>query len=165
MKRNIKFVFVLVILCILLGVYFYFKTNQTKKNISQVENWDLYQEINKQNLEYDIFGDPNECVQVDGFNKEFADFKKQANIGSIKQFLYNEVLTLTITPNYNNWSNEKFLALGADNGAFCSAGGLMPLHAYADKLLWSTGCGGVMNARSIKCTEAEQATLDYFSKK
>lgn len=165
MKRNITFVFVLVILCILLGMYFYFKQNGIKNNISQVENWDLYQEINKQNLEYDIFGDPNECVQVDGFNKEFADFKKQANIGIIKQFLYNEALTLTITPNYNNWSNEKFLAFGADNGAFCSVGGLMPLHAYADKLLWSTGCGGVMNAYSIKCTEAEQATLDYFLKK
>ena len=99
------------------------------------------------------------------------DFKKQANQGSIKQFLYSGAFALTITPNYNNWSNEKFLAFGADNGAFCSAGGHGPLHAYTDKLLWSAGCStGMMPDEStpgykdfIKCTEAEQAIADYFN--
>ena len=143
-----------------------------ENNIGQIENWSLYKEINKQSLGYDIFGDPNECAQVDGFNKEFADFKKEANFGSIKQFLYNGAFVLTITPNYNNWSNEKFLAFGADNGAFCSAGGLGPLHAYEDKLLWSNDCStGMMPDESapgykdfIKCTEAEQAIETYFAK-
>lgn len=172
MKKSIKFIFVLVILLILLGLYFYFNKKQTKNNISQIENWGLYKEINKQNLGYDIFGDPEECVQTEGFNKEFADFKKQANQGSIKQFLYGGVFTLTITPNYNHWSNEKFLAFGADNGAFCSVGNLSPVRAYEDKLLWNMPCSSGMMPDSntpgytdfIKCAEAEQAIVEYLLK-
>ena len=137
------------------------------QNISQIENWSLYKEINKQNLEYDVFGDPNNCAQEPNFNQEFAKFKATANQGSIKKFVYNGVLELAITPNYNNWTNEKFLAFSTDNGAFCGMGGFFPLQAYSDRLLWSGGCGPKTFseediANSIKCEKIDQAVFDYF---
>lgn len=167
-----KLVAILVILLFVLAFYLYFRQNQTKDNINQIANWSVYQEVTDQSLKANIFGDPNECEQVENFNQEFADFKKQAKQGSIKQFLYNGALNLTITPNYNNWTNDQFLAFGADSGALCSAGGPGPLHAYADKLLWSTGCStGVMPEKNapgykdfMKCIETEQMIEDYFSK-
>lgn len=142
-----------------------------ENNLSQIENWGLYQEVKSQSLKASIFSDPDECAQVEGFNQEFAYFKKQANLGSIKQFLYNGVLSLTITPNYNNWTNDQFLALSSDNGAFCSVGNLSPMHAYEDKLLWNLPCSsGAMPGENdpsykdfIKCTEAEQEIVDYFN--
>jgi hypothetical protein len=143
-----------------------------ENNLSQIEDWNLYQEITDKSLKANILGDHDECVQVEGFNQEFADFKKQANRGSIKQFLYDGVLSLAITPNYNNWTNDQFLALSADNGAICSVGHLSPVRAYEDKLLWNLPCSsGAMPEKDdptytdfIKCTEAEQTALEYFSK-
>lgn len=95
----------------------------------QIENWSLYQE--------------NASVQVGTGkcgNQEFDNFLDQANAGSRKTLNLNG-LTLVVTPNYNNWSNEKFVAFNNDSTAICGAGGYYPLHAYSDKLLWRGVCG------------------------
>lgn len=96
----------------------------------QIENWSLYEE--------------NTSVQVGAGkcgNQEFENFLVQANAGSRKTFdLYG--LTLVITPNYNNWSNQKFLDFNNDNTAICDVGGYYPLQAYSDKLLWRGVCSG-----------------------
>ncbi|MBI5071805.1 hypothetical protein HZB93_02855 [Candidatus Falkowbacteria bacterium] len=95
----------------------------------QVENWSLYQE--------------NTGVQVGSgkcSNQEFNSFLDQANSGSRKTLnLYGVILV--VTPNYNSWTNEKFVGFGNDNTAFCNVGGFSPLRAYSDKLLWVGGCG------------------------
>lgn len=159
----------IILIALLFWFTFYFRQNQTQDNLSQIENWSLYQEITNSNEKFVGAGD---CSQAKNFNQEFADFKKQASLGSIKQFLYNGVLVLVITPNYDNWTNEKFLAFNSDGGAICSAGGRYPLKAYADKLLWITSCStGVMLEEDspaytdfIKCTEAKQVIEAYFAK-
>ncbi|MFH2136265.1 MAG: hypothetical protein ABII19_01330 [Patescibacteria group bacterium] len=95
----------------------------------QVENWSLYKE--------------NTGVQVGSgkcSNQEFNSFLDQANADSRKTLNLNGVI-LVVTPNYNNWTNEKFVGFGNDNTAFCNVGGFSPLHAYSDKLLWIGGCG------------------------
>lgn len=88
--------------------------------------------------------------------------------------MLNGALELVITPNYDHWNNEKFLSFNAsDSGAFCGAGGIYPLHAYEDKLLWTQGCStGVMLEENqpgyesfMKCVEVEPLVNDYFKMK
>ncbi|MFA5413285.1 MAG: hypothetical protein WC348_01975 [Patescibacteria group bacterium] len=97
--------------------------------VDQVENWSLYKE------------NTSVLVGVKCSNQEFNSFIDQANTGSRKTLNLNG-LTLVVTPNYNNWTNEKFVGFSNDNTAFCNVGGFGPLHAYSDKLLWEGGCGG-----------------------
>lgn len=169
-KKNKILIISITVIIILIAFLLYQKMEEDK--LSQIEDWNLYQEITDKSLKANLFGDPDECVQVENFNQEFVDFKKQANRGSIKQFLYDGVLEFVITPNYDNWTNAQFLALSADNGAICSVANFVPVRAYEDKLLWNLPCSsGAMPGENesaykefIKCTVAEQAALEYFSK-
>lgn len=95
---------------------------------SEIENWSLYKE------------NPNVKVGAGKCgNQEFENFLNRANSGSRKTLVLNG-LTLVITPNYDNWSNEEFMDFNNDNTAFCEVGGFYPLHAYPDELLWRGAC-------------------------
>lgn len=138
------------------------KKNQEKYLMSQIENWDFYQEIT----------DPQEksfiCYDCTT-NKEYLDYNSKAKKGSVKKLMLNGQLSLYITPNYLNWSNEKFFSFSSDPTAVCCIGN-SPLKAYPDKLLWRGGCSGGMAPLEnspiynnyLKCLEAENAVNDYF---
>lgn len=138
-----------------------FKSNE----ISFIENFSLYDEFreNKEN----IFG-------ADCGNDEFNNLKSLAKEGSVKQLFLPGGFQLVLTPNYYNWSNDKFLGFNnPDSGAFCGAGGIFPLYAYKDNLLWSGSCSsGFMPSPDeagyedfMNCLESEEMVIEYFENK
>lgn len=112
-----------------------------------IENWSLYTT------------DSSIKVGADrGDNQEFNNFLDQANNGDRKVLVLNGS-TFVTTPNYSNWSNEKFVDFNK-NGAMSGAGGIYALHAYSDKLLWwQAGCGGVAPDKDDPNYVAEMAAL------
>jgi hypothetical protein len=112
-----------------------------------IEDWSLYTVDNSIKVGADR-----------GENQEFNNFLDQANSGERKVLVLNG-LTFVITPNYSNWSNEKFVDFNK-NGAMGGVGGIYALHAYSDKLLWwQSGCGGVAPDKDDPNYVAEMAKL------
>ncbi|MDD5566959.1 MAG: hypothetical protein PHH01_02075 [Patescibacteria group bacterium] len=128
---------------------------------SQIENWSLYQE------------DPSVVVGGTGDcgSRAFTEFYEQINAGSKKILRLNNALELVITPNYNQLTNEQFLAYNEDDQLICVAGAIYPFRAYTDKLLWkgvcSTGAIPPENSNSYqvfaKCQEADEIVEAYFN--
>lgn len=130
-------------------------TSQTTTSLkSQVENWASYTEVTdpaqKEEVGTGSCG-PNE-------NKEFAQNREKTKTGWYKSLNINRV-KLVITPNYFNWSNEKFLAFNKDETAICGAGGLYPLHAFSDKLLWSGSCGTGVYYQGVEDCEKTRSAI------
>lgn len=151
------------ILCVVLLIIFRDKLNTAEGNKNtalqnQIEDWSLY----KQNDEVQVGA--GKCG-----NTKFEVFLDQANSGERRILYLNDTLQLITTPNYNHWTNEDFLAFLSDESAFCSAGGIYPLKAYPDRLLWRGVCttgkipdeGTREYADYQKCIEAEKI-LDIF---
>jgi hypothetical protein len=119
---------------------------------SLIENWSNYQEIadiNEKKVGTDSCGVND--------NKEFAQIREKTKTGYYK-ILKIDKATLAITPNYFNWSNKKFLSFKKDETALCGVGGVYPLHAFTDKLLWiSYGCGGVYYPGIEDCDKTASA--------
>ena len=137
------------------------KTTANKADvIAKLENWSLYQPSDA------------EVGTGDCGNKEFTDFLKKANSGSKFGYSING-LELVYTPNYNNWSNEKFVGFNKNEmKAVCDAGGIYPAHAYADKLLWLGVCStGALpddpkEQRAVYlCDDTRTIVDDYFGNK
>jgi len=135
--------------------------NRERPLTDQIENWSLYQEDSEITV-----GGTGDCG-----NAEYTEFFKKVNSGSRKVLLLNNVLELVITPNYEEITNEQFLAWNSDDTAICVAGGIYPYYAYKDKLLWkgvcSTGYIPPENSSDYQrfqdCLEAEEAVEKYFS--
>lgn len=80
-------------------------------------------------------------------------------------------LKLVWTSNWPKWNNEKFTGFNDDPTAFCGAGGVYPLKAYGDKLLWmgvcSSGMAPAPNEHGYeelrRCEGARQMVEEYFS--
>jgi len=136
---------------------------------NQIENWDLYNEI--ENSENKWVG-AGLCE-----NEEFKDVLIKAKSGSMKILKLNDELDLVITPNYKGWSTKKFVAFNNDPTAICAAGGRYPMHAYSDKLLWvevcTTGFSPEVTSsiykewkeRQIRCEKARKVVTNFFEKK
>lgn len=165
-KKIITIVGLYLMIFCFIGLYYFIFVNNRKVNpiIKQIENFSLYQEINDQAKKY---------LGEDCANEEFNQFKKIVEQGSLKQLILPGGFEVIITPNYNHWSNEKFLSfLTAQPEAFCAAGGVYPLHAYKDKLLWAGSCstGRMLEvedpgyAEFVKCTATEEIINNYFKK-
>ncbi|MDQ5938955.1 MAG: hypothetical protein QG603_489 [Patescibacteria group bacterium] len=163
-KINKKYLLIIVvIILILVASYFIYVSNKkTNPIIKQVENFSRYQEIT----------DPAEkYLGEDCANQEFNQFKKIVLSGSMKELILPGGLRVVMTPNYNQWSNEKFLSFNTiQPEAFCSAGGIYPLEAHKDNLLWAGVCStGRMPEQEdpgysefIKCLETEEIINGYF---
>lgn len=171
MKIN-KLIFIVILFLLILlsyGIIKYFQFVNDKKLesnlIKQIEDWNYYQEITDQIEKTSYFTLPD-CSA----NQEFKDFNLKAVQGEVKVFKLNGALPLVLTPNYFNWGNEKFLSFSSDPTAVCYAGGIYPLKAYQDKLLWRESCStGALPAENtlaykdfLKCQEAEQVLNEYF---
>lgn len=177
MKNKILFTILFLIIALLLtscGAN-NIDNNKTQENInkesslnndeikSQIENWSLYQEVTNESEKIVGSGD---CTT----NEEFNNYVNKTKQGSFKRLMLNGALELVITPNYDNWTNEKFLAFSNDSTAICAAGGIYPLKAYQDKLLWrgicSTGAIPPTNSPAYgdfqKCTITEEILNEYF---
>lgn len=130
---------------------------------SQIEQWDLYQQMKG------ITIGTGRCPNMDQNFQLVVDFV--AENGARRQVL-NGGLELVVTPNPLGWSNETFLAFNDDESAICAAGGVYPLHAYPDKLLWkgvcSTGAEPELGspARELfdRCVAAEGVVDRYFAR-
>jgi len=157
------FLIILAVILVLFAIYFMFLDDKkTDPIIKQIENFSLYQEIS----------DPAEkFLGEDCANEEFNKFKKIVLSGSMKKMILPGDLRAVITPNYNQWSNEKFLSFNTiQPEAFCFAGGTYPLHAYKDYLLWMGSCSaGVMlepedsgYAEFVECAETEEIINAHF---
>lgn len=79
----------------------------------------------------DKFLGTGECMT----NPEFLDLIAQAQDGEIKKLVINNQ-EFVITPNYENWPNEKFVGFNQDETAICAVGGRYPLEIYDDQLIW-----------------------------
>lgn len=138
------------------------ETQNTKTPLEdQIEQWNLYKE------------NPDGVVGTgDCGNKTIENFLHKINSGSRKEFNLNGAMRLVMTPNIENITNEQFQSMNSLDGAFCAVGGLYPLKAYPDKLLWYEGsCGGRIPDKFDpeynlyqKCLDAERA-IDLFLEK
>lgn len=143
-----------VILIVVAGNYFYYrKTNQNQ--LAQIESWDKYQEIVDS---ADKFIGAGDCG-----GQEFNKFKQQTVLGSMKKITLPGNLDLIITPNYDHWTNNQFLALISDSNAICAAGGRYPLKAYIDKLLWIGVCDTGVESES-QCQKSAEIVNGYYAK-
>lgn len=132
--KNHKKIYLLLSLVLLVAVfiiYFFIKNN--KKQQYAVYNWNLYQNIT--DLE-DKFLGTGDCMT----NPEFLALITRAQAGEMKKIVHKDVQEFIITPNYENWSNEKFIGFNQDETAICAAGGRYPYKAFSDKLLWKGAC-------------------------
>lgn len=131
-----------------------FTTPATSDLKSQVENWANYIEITDPTQKEEVGAGscgPNE-------NQEFTQVREKIKTGSYKKLVIGGV-RLVITPNYSKWSNEKFLAFNKDETAICGAGGLYPLHAFSDKLLWSGSCGTGVYYQGVEDCEKTRSAI------
>lgn len=125
-----------------------------KTNFQQlIISWDLYKEIEttKKSITFPYSSDNN-------YNKlgdKLYDFTQKLINGSVKEIIISKKnlstilgdhqYTFYITPNYEQWSNEKF---NEENFIpMTGIGDPAPAYAYPDKLVWTTAypssCGGV----------------------
>ncbi|MDP2812145.1 MAG: hypothetical protein Q8O32_00440 [bacterium] len=162
-KKVLKIVLIFLIVIILVTAYFLLTKKKRNNIIEMVENFELYQEITDPDER--SFG--KDC----NANEEFNQFKKIMELGSMKKLVLPGGMQVMITPNYNRWSNKKFLSFNTvDPDAFCGAGGTYPLHAYKNQLLWKQACStGAMPEPDapgyqefMKCIETEEAIVNYF---
>ena len=134
---------------------FKFMSSTSVDIIKKVENWSLYTTTS-------LNVGTGDCG-----NKDFESFLHRTNNGS-KKAQTIDGLTLIYTPNYLNWSNQKFVDFNKDGTAFCGVGGIYPLHAYADKLLWMDNCGGVLpddfveRQKVLTCEQTEKVIKNNF---
>lgn len=153
---NMKFflIVIIVLAVFFLGGYFYLQ--QVNQGLSvQIENWSLYQEIVDP---ADKFVGSGDCG-----GQEFSQFKQKASLGSIKKLFLPGNLDLIITPNYDNWTNDQFLALISDSSAICAAGGRYPLKAYPDTLLWSGVCSTGVESEN-QCQKSAEMINRYYKR-
>lgn len=115
-------------------------------------NWAFYKEIttSEKNTSFNTFGSfwTSSLKQGD----TLYDFSQKIIKGSVKKLTINKSnlntilgnyeYTFYLTPNYEKWSNEKFVE--KDLVPLTGIGDLSPVYAYSDKLIWSTSlnCGG-----------------------
>lgn len=115
-----------------------------------ITSWDLYQEISDSERNLAFFGANNYWPGWVEPTNEFYGFAQKIIKGSVKKLtidknnlssiLGGEIFLFYITPNYENWSNEKFTSNSEKIG---NTKGFFPVHAYTDKLIWFTypDCG------------------------
>lgn len=115
-----------------------------------ITSWGLYQEITDVERNLAFFSADNYWPgQVDSTSENYA-FAQKIIKGSVKKLtidknnfssiLGGEIFLFYITPNYENWSNEKFTS---NLERLDNIKGFFPVYAYADKLIWFTypDCG------------------------
>jgi hypothetical protein len=124
---------------------------------SQVENWNSYKAVSDP---------PSKIVGTDSCgpseDQEFAQVRQKVIGGWYKEFVYKN-LKLIITPNFSNWTNSKFTAFNQNELAICGAGGVYPLHAFPDKLLWFQSCGaGVDTPEARQCDQTLQEVTNLY---
>jgi hypothetical protein len=124
---------------------------------AQIENWNLYVKDTAVKVGTGNCG-----------NKEFEALLWKANSG-VRMAQNLDGVKLVYTPNTSKISNEQFVAFATDSTAICEAGGINPVYAYADKLLWASGCGGMMPRpdepgylETLKCVVAEETLMNHF---
>ena len=118
--------------------------------INELEDWDSYRKISGAGLSGDW---------CEGNDDDFQTLLDMSNSNSAFYKIINN-LWIMYTPNYLNWSNEKF----NDNG-FCKLGADFPLYAYPDRLIWTISCGGVYDVETETCSEARKVIEEYYDNK
>lgn len=129
--------------------------------LSQVENWDLYK------ADANAFLGAGKCK-----DKEFNALLADVNENERKSLEING-LKFVFTPNDEKLTDKEFSVYRNDENAMCEAGGIAPLRAYADKLLWSGICGaGTAPAEGEpgyedyqKCRDVEIEINNFFGVK
>lgn len=96
---------------------------------TKIESWGDYQELIKQGIV--SLSDPCYGADMDTYNALNTEYQN-----SWIKTNQVEGASFMITPNYFNWTNDRFLSLKIG----CSAVPTTPLRAYPDKLLWITSC-------------------------
>lgn len=91
--------------------------------IIKISDTSLYKKDN------DVFVGTGKCG-----NKEFETLLDKANSGEKKSQIIDGI-KIVMTPNYSNWTSEKFKAFGKDKTAICEFG-YVPLDIYGGDLLW-----------------------------
>lgn len=130
----------------------------TQDVINKLENWSIYKSST-------LHVGTGDC----GGN-EFEGKLNQLNSGMRYSQEINGLILL-YTPNYSKWSNEKFVSFNAGDNNVCGTGGIYPLHAYTDKLLWVSSCGGVLpedpeKAQKVRdCGATSKIIDDYYNGK
>jgi len=126
-KHKTKLIIVAVVLIIVIGGAGWYFCRPACTLVGQIEDWKSYKVDNEVIVGADVCND-----------KAFTAFLKKTNKGDRQVKTVNGV-QLVITPNYDNWSNQDFLNKVK---SFCSGGGIYPIAAIKDKLLWSSDCSG-----------------------
>lgn len=122
----------------------------------KLDDWSVYRPMTDIN---DKWIGSDECG-----SQEFAAFKKAANVGPMYRLVLPGELELVWTPNYDHWSNDKFLAFGEDDTAICAVGGRYPLKGYPDKLLWRTSCGSGVDYSGLDTCESSLNKIEEYFK-
>lgn len=125
----------------------------------QIENWDQY-----------LADTTVEVGTGDCGNADFTAALAELNAGERKLFKLNGELPLVLTPNPKNWTEADFAVFVDDENKICAAGGVYPVRAFPDKLLWAGVCGtgaepqnDAERAQLEQCLLAEEAISEYYA--
>ena len=129
---------------------------------AQIEDWSRYAVDDTV-----VLGTSEECEGTSAFTELLVSL----GAGEKRTQLLNDGLTLVTTPNPTGLETETFVAFRDDDTAYCSAGGIYPLRAYDDRLLWSGVCSTGTEPEAdtpahdafLRCEEARAAVSWYFA--
>jgi len=178
-KKYLAAITVVVLFLVILGGYAFYK-NISKDKLSlnesleleirqtienNIENWPLYEKI--ADKQYKKFGNDQVCSASIKGNPDFMSYLQQAENGETYKLDLTHGAYLVYTPNYNNWNNEKLFSFGVGDMRICSAGWLIPLYAYSDKIVWGniTCSDGVLSQEFESCLKITQIIMGYFTTK
>jgi hypothetical protein len=130
--------------------------------VAHYENWQRYTQMAQSST--DLFG-TGDCGEG-----PFQDLEKKADLGDKYSLDLPGNVQLIWTPNYNDLTNAQFTAFLNDPNAICGVGGIYPLKAYPNKLLWYPGgCGGAepdintpQHDEWQSCLETIDSIEEYF---
>lgn len=136
-------------------------TSSTKTPFQKmILNWNLYKDISvSERVDLSGTGDwmgnvkPTDSLYPFVRKMLKGSFKKLTiSKENLKTIVGNYSYTFYITPNYENWLNEKFQSDFIPEYSHSGIGEMSPLYAYSDKLVWrSFSCGGVISADAEEC--------------
>ena len=136
-----------------------------KTIVDNIENWALYEKAS--DAGYKKFGNDAACGPEAKGNADFIDYQKKASEGDVYKLDLSSGAYLVYTPNYNNWDNAKLSSFGISDMRICSAGWLIPLYAYPDKIVWGniTCSTGAENPEVDNCLKITQIIMGHFTTK
>ncbi len=126
-----------------------------------IEDWDRYEQSS------DVKVGDGECPNR---NEILSSIINDANDHPRSVLMLNGALPLVSTENEFGLTDDQFRNFLTETDGFCNVGGIYPVHAYPERLLWagtcSTGSVPSTNAPSypefLRCFVAEEAIRAHF---